>query len=144
MTEPFNPGTECILPFFFSLSRAQIKDTKEATTKMYGCNIDIEVTLSGSLICARVHVLAIHLVCLLLQYSTSSLLFATQCDGTGLHTTKGKPSVQVNCRCGSFPSTLDQGSPICKKENVSTVPGRERRFQQHRSWGTVGEAVRKR
>ena len=35
-------------------TRAQIKDPEEVTNKMYGCNIAIEVTLSGSLICARV------------------------------------------------------------------------------------------
>jgi len=35
-------------------SRAQIRDPEEVTNKMYGRNIDIEVTLSGSLICARV------------------------------------------------------------------------------------------
>ena len=33
---------------------AQIKDPEEVTNKMCGCNIDIDVTLSGSLICARV------------------------------------------------------------------------------------------
>ena len=33
---------------------AQIKDPEEVTNKMYGCNIDIKVILSGSLICARV------------------------------------------------------------------------------------------
>ena len=36
------------------LTRTQIKDPEEVTNKMYGRNIDIEVTLSGSLICARV------------------------------------------------------------------------------------------
>jgi len=35
-------------------TRALIEDPEGVTNKMYCCNIDIEVTLSGSLICARV------------------------------------------------------------------------------------------
>lgn len=42
----------CSLPY--PCTRAQIKDLEEVTNKMYGRNIDIEVTPSGSLICARV------------------------------------------------------------------------------------------
>jgi len=36
---------------------AQINDPEEVTNKMYGCNTDIEVTLSGSLICDRVRII---------------------------------------------------------------------------------------
>ena len=32
--------------------RAQIKDSEDVTSKMHGCDIDIKVTLSESLICA--------------------------------------------------------------------------------------------
>jgi len=35
-------------------TQAQVKEPEEVTNKMYGCNIDIKVNLSGSLICARV------------------------------------------------------------------------------------------
>ena len=42
-----------ILQKGMSDTRAQIKDPEIVTNKMYGCNIDMKVTLSGSLICAR-------------------------------------------------------------------------------------------
>jgi len=34
--------------------RAQIKDSEDVTSKMHGCDIDIKVALSESLICALV------------------------------------------------------------------------------------------
>ena len=35
-------------------TRAQIKDSEDVTNRMHRCNIDVKVTLSESLICARV------------------------------------------------------------------------------------------
>jgi len=50
-----NATTHTPIPTARAIStRTRIKDPEEVTNKMYGCNIDIEVALSGSLICARV------------------------------------------------------------------------------------------
>ena len=45
--------------FTNDLLRRKLKDPEEVTNKMYGCGIDIEVTLSRSLICASVYIYSI-------------------------------------------------------------------------------------